>query len=158
MNKKNVKCVFRFILDICISADLEWWKCVGFFAHLPDEDCVVKCGLCSVCVTSLANPYSHSFTHVVQTNTELCLCHWRLGCSYICLAIHPPTVPVCFLENYFLIKMNLKKNLHSKSGLIAEHIKRCSVLFLLLSFCRDCMNIQKICEMCSNWHMHFRLF
>ncbi len=44
--KKENKCVFRFILDFRVSADLEWWIYVGFFAHLPDEDCVVKYGLC----------------------------------------------------------------------------------------------------------------
>lgn len=75
MNKKINKCVFRFILDFHVSADLEWWINVGFLTHLPDEDCVVKCGLCSVCVTSLANPHLHPSAPVVQTNTELCLCH-----------------------------------------------------------------------------------
>lgn len=48
INKKISKCVFRFILDFGVSADLEWWIYVDFFAHLPDEDCVVQCGLCSV--------------------------------------------------------------------------------------------------------------
>lgn len=61
-----------------------------------DEDCVVKCGLCSVCVTSLANPL---YSPVVRTNTELCLCHDKLGCTYyICLATHPPT---CLLSKFF---------------------------------------------------------
>lgn len=34
--KKNI-CVFKFILNFHVSADLEWWICtLVFFVHLPD--------------------------------------------------------------------------------------------------------------------------
>lgn len=57
MKKKNQ--INVYLDSFGISAYQLTWNgayCVGFFAHLPDEDCVVKCGLCSVCVTSPANP------------------------------------------------------------------------------------------------------
>lgn len=97
-----------------------------------------KCGLCSVCVTSLANPDSVSIP-IVQTNTELCLCHSKLGCTlYICLAVHPPA---CLL---FQLSKNLpENNLHCKSGLIIEHLKQCSLSVLLYLFFRDCMKHAK---------------
>lgn len=108
------------------------------FAHFPDEDCVIKRGLCSVCVFTCQGP-------VLQTDHDLCIFVIKL-LFFLCLAIHPP--PVDFQR----VKCN---SLHCKSGLINGHV--CFLFLLFHLFLVIVLKSAKICELCSNF-MHCRLF
>lgn len=80
------------------------------FAHFPDEDCVIKRGLCSVCVFTCQGPVLKRIMISVSLS---------LNSVVLSLLGHSP--PVDFQR----VKCN---SLHCKSGLINGHI---CVLFLL---------------------------
>lgn len=137
--KNNTKCVFRFILDHHVSANLEWWIYVGFFAHLPAEDCIVKCGLCSVCVTSLANPPTPT-PHSPSSKLILSYVYVIETWLYQYLLCHPPLPPLVYFLEQFLIKLYLRTT--CKSSNTSKTVFTFMFTFILFFF-------KGLCETCK---------